>query len=151
MTTQPPDRDTRRRGCAPAHSADNSAMRNSLRPVYVAGVGISPLKEATSNAAVHDLVLSAGTKALLDAGLTYHDVKQTIACFLDEASLRVRKRTFDTFGRTGTPVCEVDCYSGLYAASQFVRSGHAECTMMVGFDKVVSRFEASNCVSCSSG
>ena len=115
-----------------------TAMKSSLRPVYIAGVGISPLSDSSSDAAIHDLVISAGTKALLDAGLTYSDVKQTIACFLGEDPLRVRKNTFDTFGRTGAPICEVDCYSGLYAASQFVRSGHAECTMMVGFDKVFS-------------
>ncbi|KAK3705096.1 hypothetical protein LTR37_013463 [Vermiconidia calcicola] len=102
--------------------------------VYVAGVGITHLDEASSHSALHDAVISAGTKALLDAGLTYSDVKQNVACFLGP-DLRVRRSSFDTFGRTGTPTCEVDCYSGFYVAKQFVRSGHADCTMMVGFDK----------------
>ena len=103
--------------------------------VYIAGVGISHLKRSISNAAIDELALSAGTKALLDAGLTYNDVKHSVACFLPD-ELKISKTSFATFGKTGTPVSEVDCYSALFATSQCIKSGHPNCAMMVGFDKV---------------
>ena len=115
-------------------------MRNS--PVYIAGVGISHLQTTRSSAAIDDLIQSAGTKALLDAGVTYGDVKQSVACFLDN-DLRVPRTSFDTYGKTGTLVCEINCYSGLFATSQFVQSGHANCAMMIGFDRVRS---ATQCI-----
>ena len=104
-------------------------------PAYIAGVGVSQAKDATSDNALHDLVISAGTKALLDAGITYGDVNQSIACFLGQI-LRVPQHSFDTYGKTGTPVLEVECYSGLHTASRFAQSGHANCVLMIGFDKV---------------
>ena len=107
-------------------------MPASNSPVYIAGVGITHQKGANK---INDTVLAAGTKALLDAGLTYSDVNQSVACFLD-GDLNVKRDSFDTYGRTGTPVCKVDNYSGLHVASQFVKASGAQCVMMVGFDQV---------------
>lgn len=103
--------------------------------VYIAGVGQTDMQDAVSTTAVHDALISAGTKALLDAGVTYGEVNQSIACFLDQ-NLKVDKTSFDTYGKTGAPVCEVDCYSGLYVGGQFVKSGHSNCVLVVGFDQV---------------
>jgi acetyl-CoA acetyltransferase len=102
--------------------------------VYIAGVGLCPSQSSTS---INDIVLSAGTKALLDAGITYNDVNQSIACFLDR-NLNVERKSFDTYGRTGTPVYKVDNYSGLHVAAQLVRSGSVDVCMVVGFDQVRS-------------
>lgn len=103
-------------------------------PVYIAGVGISYLQQSTSEAAINDVAISAGTKALLDAGLTYNEVKHSVACFLG-SDLRISKASFASYGKTGTPVSEVDCYSALFATSQCIKSGHPDCAMMIGFDK----------------
>lgn len=105
------------------------------RQVYIAGIGITELESANSNASISDLAISAGTKALLDAGLTYGAVDYSIACFLED-ELKVTKSSFGKFGKTGAPVIEVDCYSGLFSAWHGVRSGHANCSMMIGFDRV---------------
>lgn len=105
------------------------------RPVYIAGVGTCHLTATSSKASVHDIVISAATKALLDAGITYNEVKQNVACFLGR-DLRVGRSSFDFFGKTGAPVTEIDCYSGLSGASHFVKSGDAECTLLIGFDRV---------------
>ena len=102
---------------------------------YIAGIGVSHAENNASNSFLHDLIISAGTKALLDAGVTYGDVQQSIACYLDQ-HLRVPKTSFDTYGKTGTPVCEAEAFSGLYTAAQFVKSGHASCVLMIGLDKV---------------
>ena len=103
--------------------------------MYVAGVGISYLNTTTTDAALNELAISAGTKALLDAGITYGDVDLSLACFLDH-TLKIPKACFNAFGKTGSPAAEVDCYSGFFGAAQYVGSGHAQCALMIGFDKV---------------
>lgn len=99
---------------------------------HIAGIGRS---EASPNAAnLHKGTLVAGTKALLDAGATYGDVDQSVACFLD--NLRIPRSAFKTFGLQGAPIAEVDNQSGLYAAIQHIRSGQSNCALVIGFDKV---------------
>ena len=104
-------------------------------PVYIAGVGISHLKGRVSDSNIEDLAISAGTKALLDAGVTYGEVKNSIACFLGD-DLKVSKRVFTSFGKTGTPITKVECHSGLFVGSQAIRSGNSDCVLVVGFDQV---------------
>ena len=103
--------------------------------VYIAGVG-AEISSDTSTATLDKQIVSAVTKALLDAGVTYGDVDSSIACFLGNEGLKVPKSSLDTFGKTGAPVSEVECYAGLHTASQFLKSGHSNCVLMVGFDKV---------------
>ena len=103
--------------------------------VYIAGVGAA-VSSDTSTTALDKQIVSAVTKALLDAGVTYGDVDSSIACFLGNERLKVPKSSLDTFGKTGAPVSEVECYAGLHTASQFLKSGHSNCVLMVGFDKV---------------
>jgi acetyl-CoA acetyltransferase len=103
--------------------------------VYIAGVGAA-ISSDPSTAALDKEIVSAVTKALLDAGVTYGDVDSSIACFLGNEGLKVPKSSLDTFGKTGAPVSEVECYAGLHTASQFLKSGHSNCVLMVGFDKV---------------
>ncbi len=109
-----------------------ASMASKESAVYIAGVGLSLSNSSTS---IDDIVLSAGTKALLDAGITYDDVNQSIACFLDR-NLNVERKSFDTFGRTGTPVYKVDNYSGIHVAAQLVKSGSVDVVMVAGFDEV---------------
>jgi 3-oxoacyl-[acyl-carrier-protein] synthase III len=101
--------------------------------VYIAGVGVAILNNGSST---NDQIISAVTKALLDAGVTYSDVDSSIAGFVAEGELKVPKSSLDTFGKTGAPVSEVECYAALHTASQFLKSGHSNCVLMVGFDRV---------------
>lgn len=104
-------------------------------PVYIAGVGISHLKGRVSDSNVEELAISAATKALLDAGVTYGEVNNSIACFLGD-DLKTSKNVFKSFGRTGSPITKVECHSGVYIGSQAIRSGNSNCVLVVGFDQV---------------
>lgn len=101
--------------------------------VYIAGVGATISSDGSST---NDYIVSAVTKALLDAGVTYSDVDSTITGIVAEGGLKVPKSALDTFGKTGAPVSEVECYAAFHTASQFLKSGHSNCVLMVGFDKV---------------
>lgn len=104
---------------------------------HIAGVGLSGIIERTSDEAISKCAIAAGTKALLDAGITYSDVDQSIACFLDD--LRIERRTFDTFGLQGAPVFEVNNITGLFSSIQAVASRQSNCTLMIGFDREASQ------------
>lgn len=119
-------------------------MANS--PLYIAGVGVSRVDAAISNALAHELGVSAAVKALLDAGVTYDDIDHSVVCFLDD-HVKIPKSGLESFGKTGSSVSEVDCYSGLFAASQAIKSGYADCVLMIGLDEVIP---ASSRVSLAS-
>ena len=112
-------------------------MRTSL--THIAGVGISSLKSSylpeTTESALIDHATTAGTQALLDAGITYNDVDSAITCSLNR-SLPIPPACFEAFGKTGCPISEVDNVSGLRIAAQAIASGQSNCTMMIGMDKV---------------
>ena len=101
-------------------------------PAHIAGIGIST---RVPDATLNDLAISAGTKALLDAGVTYSDVDQSIACFLDN-DVRIPRQCFSIFGMQGAPVTEVDNHSGFSSAVQNIRSGQSNCVLVVGVDRV---------------
>jgi 3-oxoacyl-[acyl-carrier-protein] synthase III len=98
---------------------------------HLAGVGVSAGKDAD----LETLAASAGTKALLDAGVTYSDVDHGLACFLDERA-RIPRSVFTTYGTEGAPVSEIDNHSGLLTAVQSVRGGHANCVLVIAIDRV---------------
>ncbi|EME78190.1 uncharacterized protein MYCFIDRAFT_89322 [Pseudocercospora fijiensis CIRAD86] len=104
---------------------------------HIAGVGVSEIIERTTDEAIGKCAISAGTKALLDAGITYSDVDQSIACFLDD--VRIERRTFDTFGLQGAPVFEVANHTGLFSSTQAVASRQSNCTLTIGFDREVAQ------------
>ncbi|KXT08447.1 hypothetical protein AC579_5612 [Pseudocercospora musae] len=103
---------------------------------HIAGVGLSGIIERTSDEAINKCTIAAGTKALLDAGITYSDVDQSIACFIDD--LRIERRNLDTFGLQGAPVFQVHNDTGLFSSIQAVASRQSNCTLMIGFDREVS-------------
>lgn len=99
---------------------------------HVAGVGNAFISGKEN---IEHLAVAAGTKALLDAGITYGDVDQSIACFLDLRD-RIPRRAFDVFGMEGAAVCEVDNAGGLFFAVQCVLSGQANCILAITLDRV---------------
>lgn len=106
-------------------------------PAHIAGVGVTSLSR---NETLEDLAISAGTKALLDAGITYSSVDQSIACFLDERE-RIPQKCFNVFGMEGAAVCEVDNSAGFFTAVQSVRAGQNNCVLVAGLDRVSGRGE----------
>lgn len=105
---------------------------------HIAGIGIS----SGTQQDICNLAVSAGAKALLDAGITYAKVGLSIACSLEETGLSIPQACFKAFGRQKAPICAVDSHSALFAAVQCVRSGQIDCVMVVGLD-MVSRFCSS--------
>lgn len=97
---------------------------------HVAGIGVSQ-----SNAGLDDLtVVGAAVKALLDAGLAYSDVDHSVACLLDDGR-RIPASCFDTLGMKGAAISTVDNNSGLFTAAQYIKSGQANCVLVLGIDR----------------
>lgn len=107
-----------------------------LSAAHIAGVGACSLYGTET---FEDLAVSAGTKALLDAGITFTSVDQSIACFLDERE-RIPRRCFDAFGMEGAAVCEVDNSSGFVTAVQSIRSGQSNCVLVIGLHRAGDQF-----------
>lgn len=99
---------------------------------HIAGIGSASISR---NETLEDLAIAAGTKALLDAGLTYSSVDNSIACFLHDRD-RIRRSSFAAFGKEGAPASEIDNTTGLFTAVQYVRSGQSNCVLVVGLDTV---------------
>lgn len=112
----------------------SSIMSTNKAAAHIAGVGIS-LSETESNASIESLAVSAGTKALLDAGITYAKIDLSIATFC-EPELRIPKSCFRTFGNQKAAVTEVENHAALFTAASCVRSQQAECVLLVGIDLV---------------
>lgn len=97
---------------------------------HIAGVGVAEAADAT----LLEPAIAAGTRALLDAGVTYSDLEQSIACFQDE--LRIPRQCFDAFGMEGAPCHEMSNSSGLFTAVQCIRSRQSNCVLVIGLDTV---------------
>ncbi|KAL2374769.1 acetyl-CoA acyltransferase [Blastomyces gilchristii SLH14081] len=107
--------------------------------VYVLGVGMSPFLKPNPKRDYPQMGLEAGTKALLDAGITYDEVEQGFACYAYGDSTS-GQRVFYQFGMTGIPIINVNnaCTtgsSGLYLARQSLSLGGADIALVIGFEK----------------
>jgi predicted nucleic acid-binding Zn finger protein len=98
---------------------------------HIAGIGIS---SATSRSEVDKIAVSAITKALLDAGITFAKVEQCVASSLEESQLRIKRSVFQAFGRPKAPICDADNHSALFTTVGCVKSGQTDCALVVAFD-----------------
>ena len=105
---------------------------------YVLGVGLTPFIKPRGARAYTELGFEAGTKALLDAHITYDDVDTGIACYCygDTTS---GQRTFYQFGMTNIPIYNTNnaCATGstgLQMARMMVKGGMADCVMVIGME-----------------
>ncbi|KKZ67437.1 hypothetical protein EMCG_06888 [[Emmonsia] crescens] len=108
--------------------------------VYVLGVGMSPFLKPHPKRDYPQMGLEAGTKALLDAGITYDDVEQGFACYAYGDSTS-GQRVFYQFGMTGIPIINVNnaCAtgsSGLYLARQSLGLGGADVALGLHAEKM---------------
>ena len=101
-----------------------------LSQAHIAGIGISE----ASNGKLNESAVSAGTKALLDAGVTYDDVDLSLAGILDD-QVRTPRSCFTTFGTGGAPICEVDNHCALSTAVQCIKSRQTNCALVIGLDR----------------
>lgn len=115
---------------------------------FVAGVGMTPFNSPKKSASLasnpdsdyFDLAVEAGVKALLDAGITYDKVDQGVGCYVFGDST-CGQRVFYGLGMTGIPIINVNNYcssgsTGIWLANQAIRSGDADCVLVIGFDKM---------------
>ena len=111
------------------------------RKVFVVGVGMTKFEKPFSRAWDYpDMAKEASEKALADAGLPYTAIEQAAVgyCFGDSTC---GQRAVYQLGCTGIPVYNVNnnCSTGstaLFLAAQAVRSGAADCTLALGFEKM---------------
>lgn len=107
---------------------------------YVLGVGLTPFIKPRRQREYPELGFEAGTKAMLDAQINYDDVDLGVACYCygDTTS---GQRIFYQFGMTGIPVYNTNnaCATGstgLHMARTMVRSGAADCVLVIGFEQM---------------
>ncbi|WPG98896.1 Hypothetical protein R9X50_00169600 [Acrodontium crateriforme] len=107
---------------------------------YVLGVGVTAFIKPRQLRQYPELGFEAGVKAMLDAQITYDEVETGIACFCygDTTS---GQRVFYQFGMTTIPIYNTNnaCATGsagLHMARTLVRSGAADCVMVLGFEQM---------------
>jgi hypothetical protein len=97
----------------------------SKSATYLAGIGLSRSQRGESVVGA----VSAATKALLDAGLTYHDVTQGVG---SNAVLEA----FKAFGDGSVMIEESQRGPELEKGVSIVRDGKASCVLVIAEDQV---------------
>ncbi|MGW6374719.1 lipid-transfer protein [Rhodococcus sp. NPDC055112] len=109
--------------------------------VFVVGVGMTKFEKPGAREWDYpDMAREAGTKALEDAGIDYRHVEQAYVGYVYGESTSGQRAVYE-LGLTGIPIVNVNnnCSTGstaLYLATQAVRSGQADCTLALGFEKM---------------
>src|SRR4051794_24344345 len=108
---------------------------------FVVGVGMTKFEKPQSRDWDYpDMARESGTNALQDAGIDYSLIEQAYVGYVYGESTCGQRAVYE-LGLTGIPVINVNnnCSTGstaLYLAAQAVRSGVAECTLALGFEKM---------------
>ncbi|WP_183097531.1 lipid-transfer protein [Nocardioides pelophilus] len=109
--------------------------------VFVIGVGMTKFeKPGRRDWDYPEMAKEAGTKALADAGLDYTRIEQAYVGYVYGESCAGHRAAYE-LGMTGIPVFNVNsnCSTGssaLYLAAQAIRSGQADVTLALGFEKM---------------
>ena len=116
-------------------------MAGQQNDAYVLGVGMTQFIKPRGQRQYPELGFEAGVKAMIDAGITYDDVQAGIACYCYGGST-CGERVFYQFGMTSIPIyntrnaCATGS-AGLQLARTLVKSGSADCVLVVGFEQMV--------------
>ena len=107
---------------------------------YVLGVGLTKFLKPRRTREYPELGFEAGVKAMYDAQINYDDVEMGVACYCygDTTS---GQRIFYQFGMTSIPIYNTNnaCATGstgLHMARTLVRSGAADCVLVIGFEQM---------------
>lgn len=110
----------------------------SSNNAYVLGVGLTKFIKPRQLRTYPELGFEAGTKAMLDAHITYDDVQTGVACYCygDTTS---GQRVFYQFGMTNIPIYNTNnaCATGstgLQLARTLVKGGIVDVVMVIGFE-----------------
>ncbi|KAJ7608128.1 sterol carrier protein 2 [Mycena polygramma] len=110
------------------------------RRTFIVGCGCTAFIKPRGLRSTEDMGLEAGTKALLDAGITYDAIETAVVgyCYGDSTS---GQRALYNMGLTHIPITNVNnnCSTGstaLYQANDAVKYGQVECAMALGFEKM---------------
>lgn len=105
----------------------------SKSKVHIAGVGSSPSPASSSSSeAVIASLVSAGTKALLDAGLTFDSISRGVR----SKSSKDASQAFKAFDDEGITVDEVEAGAELDSAFRSVQESGAQCVLVIVGEKV---------------
>lgn len=116
-------------------------MGSASTRVFVIGVGMTKFeKPGRREWDYPDMAREAGTKALADAGVDYSRIEQAYVGYVYGESCAGHRAAYE-LGMTGIPVFNVNsnCSTGssaLYLAAQAIRSGQADVTLALGFEKM---------------
>ncbi|EME46291.1 thiolase-like protein [Dothistroma septosporum NZE10] len=115
-------------------------IKKPQQNAYVLGVGVTKFIKPRQTRSYVEMGFEAGVKAMLDAQITYDDVEMGVACYCYGDSCS-GQRVFYQFGMTGIPIYNTNnaCATGstgLHMARTLVRSGAADCIMVIGFEQM---------------
>ncbi|MFE7417371.1 lipid-transfer protein [Rhodococcus sp. NPDC057529] len=111
--------------------------------VFVVGVGMTKFEKPGAREWDYpDMAREAGGRALEDAGVEYGLVEQAYVGYVYGESTSGQRAVYE-LGLTGIPIVNVNnnCSTGstaLFLATQAVRSGHVDCALALGFEKMQS-------------
>ncbi|EIW65014.1 thiolase-like protein [Trametes versicolor FP-101664 SS1] len=115
-------------------------MTRTGERTFIIGVGCTAFIKPRGLRTTEEMGLEAGTKALLDAGITYDEVEAAFVgyCYGDSTA---GQRALYQLGMTGIPISNVNnnCSTGstaLYNASNLIRGGLANCVLALGFERM---------------
>jgi acetyl-CoA acetyltransferase len=100
--------------------------------VYIAGVGVT--NSQSNNGAEQKDLVSAATKALIDAGITYDDIDTSLAAKSRQDTAQVF-RAFDDREQKGK-IRQAQASNLFGDAIELAGSGRARCVLAVGVQKV---------------
>lgn len=102
-------------------------------PVHIVGVGYSPLpnKDSSSEASIATLI-SAATKALLDAGVTFDDITHGVVT----KSSKHAANAFKAFEDEGVVIKQAEQNTELETSFTLLEDGRAESVLMITEEKV---------------
>ena len=106
--------------------------------VFIAGVGFSPLLPRDSPAPALESIaalVSAATKALLDAGITYDSVARSMTT-TTSSTVSNGSEALKAFDQGAIAVDEVKRGSEFHTSFRCVRDGGVQCVLMVAFEEV---------------
>ncbi|KAI5197312.1 hypothetical protein E4T38_08091 [Aureobasidium subglaciale] len=116
---------------------------------YVLGVGLTPFIKPRREREYPELGFEAGVKAMLDAQINYDDVEMGVACFCYGDTTSGQRiflsRRYERSGRmpesdhrsiyNTNNACATGS-TGLHMARTMVRSGAADCVLVIGFEQM---------------
>lgn len=103
--------------------------------VYVAGVGSSPSPAGSSASAFIAPLISAATKALLDAGITFDDVSRSVTS-ASSSGHNYGSQAADAFDEGLGAVEEVENGSEFASSFYMIRDRGVQCVLVIAAEKV---------------